>query len=119
MEPRNKTVMYLSLTTGSVYISSPPDGSTVSGTVPIAVDATPDIVRVKLYIDGVYTQNEAARVAVERELRVAGKSANGNGKAPANSAQWAGRHQTGGQYTEHPSDEHPLSDHNEPISPLV
>ncbi len=66
-----------------------------------------------------YTQNEAARVAVERELRVAGKSANGNGKAPANSAQRTGRHQTGGQDTEHPSDEHPLSDHNEPISPLV
>ena len=31
-----------------------------------------------------YTQNEAARSAVERELRVAGKSANGHdGKSPA------------------------------------
>ena len=28
---------------------------------------------------GLYTQNEAARVAVERELRVAGHKANGNG----------------------------------------
>lgn len=46
------------LVAGSVSISSPADGATVSGIVPINVDATPDIVRVKLYIDGVYTNQK-------------------------------------------------------------
>jgi PKD repeat protein len=52
------TVTVSGLTTGSVSILSPPNGSIVSGTVPLAVDATPDIVRVKLYIDGVYTEQK-------------------------------------------------------------
>lgn len=42
------------LTMGSVTTASPANGATISGTVPIAVTATPDIIRVKLYIDGVY-----------------------------------------------------------------
>jgi len=43
------------LTSGSVSTESPANGAIVSGTVPISVNATPDIVRVKLYIDGTYT----------------------------------------------------------------
>lgn len=43
------------LTSGSVSISSPASNDSVSGTVAISANATPDIVRVKLYIDGIYT----------------------------------------------------------------
>ena len=44
-----------------------------------------------------YTQNEAARVAVEREWRVAAKAPNGNGaKAPALAAQRANGHNGNG-----------------------
>lgn len=46
------------LVSGSVSTSSPLNGETVSGIVPISVNATPDIERVKLYIDGVYTEQK-------------------------------------------------------------
>ena len=59
-----------------------------------------------------YTQNEAARSAVERELRVAAKGANGQGSKASDPA-------TAGQDSGHPSASHPQSDRREPISPLV
>jgi radical SAM superfamily enzyme YgiQ (UPF0313 family) len=60
-----------------------------------------------------YTQNEAARVAVERERRVAAKTVNGNGKALA--ARRANGHDAG-----HPKADAPQTDERgEPISPLV
>jgi radical SAM superfamily enzyme YgiQ (UPF0313 family) len=59
-----------------------------------------------------YTQNEAARSAVERELRVAAKGANGQGSKASDPA-------TAGQDSGHPSAGHPQSDRREPISPLV
>ncbi len=66
-----------------------------------------------------YTQNEAARSAVERELRVAGKSANGKGKAAAQSANQTGRARTNGKDAEPPPVEQPHSDRNEPASPVA
>jgi radical SAM superfamily enzyme YgiQ (UPF0313 family) len=66
-----------------------------------------------------YTQNEAARSAVERELRVAGKSANGHGhKAEAASGHTGNGHQANGRDAAHAPPE-PHSDHSEPISPIV
>jgi radical SAM superfamily enzyme YgiQ (UPF0313 family) len=65
-----------------------------------------------------YTQNEAARVAVERERRVAAKPVNGNGKALA--AQRAnGHHGNGHDDGHHPTDAPHGGEHGEPISPLV
>jgi len=52
------TITVSGLTTGSVSTSSPASGARVSGIVPLSVDATPDIVRVKLYIDGIYTNQK-------------------------------------------------------------
>ena len=52
-----------------------------------------------------YTQNEAARVAVERERRVAGKSANGNG----GKAEALGRAGNGHQANGHDADHAPPS----------
>ncbi|MET0157756.1 MAG: radical SAM protein, partial [Methyloceanibacter sp.] len=66
-----------------------------------------------------YTQNEAARSAVERELRVAGKSANGHGHtAEAASSRAGNGHQANGRDAAHAPLE-PHSDHSEPISPIV
>jgi radical SAM superfamily enzyme YgiQ (UPF0313 family) len=65
-----------------------------------------------------YTQNEAARVAVERERRVAAKPVNGNGKALA--AQRANGHQGNGHDDgHHQADVPQAGEHGEPISPLV
>ncbi len=65
-----------------------------------------------------YTQNEAARVAVERERRVAAKPANGNGaKAPALAANGAnGHHGNGHDHDHHAVD---VPEPNEPASPLI
>jgi hypothetical protein len=72
---------------------------------------------------GLYTQNEAARVAVERERRVAAKSVNGNGgKAPALAALRANGHQGNGHdagHVAHDAEHHHADEPNEPISPLV
>ena len=72
---------------------------------------------------GLYTQNEAARVAVERERRVAAKSVNGNGgKAPALAALRANGHQGNGHnagHLAHDAEHHHADEPNEPISPLV
>jgi hypothetical protein len=66
-----------------------------------------------------YTQNEAARSAVERELRVAGKSANGHGhKAEGASGRAGNGHEANGRDAAHAPLE-PHSDHSEPISPIV
>jgi radical SAM superfamily enzyme YgiQ (UPF0313 family) len=66
-----------------------------------------------------YTQNEAARSAVERELRVAGKSANGHGhKAEVTAGRADNGHQANGRDAAHAPLE-PHSDHSEPISPIV
>jgi radical SAM superfamily enzyme YgiQ (UPF0313 family) len=66
-----------------------------------------------------YTQNEAARSAVERELRVAAKSANGHGrKAEAAPAPTGNGHQVNGRDAAHDSLE-PHGDRSEPISPIV
>jgi hypothetical protein len=66
-----------------------------------------------------YTQNEAARSAVERELRVAGKSANGHGhKAEAASGRAGNGHEANDHDAAHAPLE-PHSDHSEPISPIV
>ena len=70
-----------------------------------------------------YTQNEAARVAVEREWRVAAKAPNGNGaKAPALAAQRANGHNGNGNGhdVERLDVDVPRADEpSEPISPLV
>jgi len=68
-----------------------------------------------------YTQNEAARVAVERERRVAAKPVNGNGaKTPAPAAQGANGHQDNGHDAGHHVVDVPHAhDPNEPVSPLV
>jgi radical SAM superfamily enzyme YgiQ (UPF0313 family) len=67
---------------------------------------------------GLYTQNEAARTAVERERRVAAKSVNGNGKALA--AQRANGHAGNGHDDGHHQTDLPQAgEHGEPISPLV
>jgi hypothetical protein len=66
-----------------------------------------------------YTQNEAARSAVERELRVAGKNANGHGHtAEAASGRAGNGRQANGRDAAHAPLE-PHSDHSEPISPIV
>ena len=68
-----------------------------------------------------YTQNEAARVAVEREWRVAAKATNGNGaKAAALAAQRGNGHNGNGHDAEPHDVDVPVADEqNEPISPLV
>jgi hypothetical protein len=68
-----------------------------------------------------YTQNVAARTAVERERRVAAKS--GNGHAPAKAAlpgaQRANLHQANGHDVPQPDGAPPIGEQSEPISPLV
>ncbi len=54
--PTNLTVS--GLTTGSLSISSPAPNSTVAGAIDIEANGTPDIVRVKLYVDDVYTEQK-------------------------------------------------------------
>jgi hypothetical protein len=67
---------------------------------------------------GLYTQNEAARTAVERERRVAAKTVNGNGKARA--AQHTNGHAGNGHDAGHHQTDVPQAgEHGEPISPLV
>jgi hypothetical protein len=67
-----------------------------------------------------YTQNEAARSAVERELRVAAKSTNGHAqKAPALAARDGNGHGANGHDAGQPAGGQPLSDKSEPISPIV
>ena len=95
------------------------------------VEADP---RAKLYMDEaltpvaeedsahmeLYTQNEAARSAVARELRVAGKTANGHdGKSPATAGHPGNGHETNGHDAAHASLEPSHADHSEPISPIV
>jgi hypothetical protein len=65
-----------------------------------------------------YTQNEAARLAVERERRVAAKPVNGNGKALA-AQRTNGHHGNGHDDGHHPTDAPHGGEHGEPISPLV
>ncbi|MGD9501955.1 MAG: radical SAM protein, partial [Methyloceanibacter sp.] len=60
-----------------------------------------------------YTQNAAARSAVERELRVAGKTANGASVRAGNG------HAANGRDAAHASLEPAHDDHSEPISPIV
>jgi hypothetical protein len=64
-----------------------------------------------------YTQNEAARVAVERERRVAAKTTKGNGAKPALAAQRSNGHGNGHDAGHHDADA--PHDEGEPISPLV
>jgi radical SAM superfamily enzyme YgiQ (UPF0313 family) len=67
-----------------------------------------------------YTQNEAARVAVERELRVAAKTGNGHAKPPvAAKANGNGSRSANGHAAEHPAAPQPASDQSEPVSPIV
>jgi radical SAM superfamily enzyme YgiQ (UPF0313 family) len=68
-----------------------------------------------------YTQNEAARVAVERERRVAAKNGNGHAlaKAALPGAQRANGHHVNGHDAPAPDAGHPPSEPIEPISPLV
>jgi radical SAM superfamily enzyme YgiQ (UPF0313 family) len=68
-----------------------------------------------------YTQNEAARVAVERERRVAAKSVNSNGaRAPALAAQRANGQKGNGHDAGHRDADHPhAGEPSETISPLV
>ena len=63
-----------------------------------------------------YTQNEAARVAVERELRVASK--NGHAKVPAAAVQHTNGHQANHAAGTAAAPK-PASEPSEPISPLV
>jgi hypothetical protein len=70
-----------------------------------------------------YTQNKAARSAVERELRVAGVKPKGNGQ-PAVAAEGNGHggngHGNGHDDAErHDADRHHTDEHGEPISPAV
>jgi radical SAM superfamily enzyme YgiQ (UPF0313 family) len=69
-----------------------------------------------------YTQNEAARVAVERELRVAGVKPKGNGQpavAAAGNGYGSNGHGNGHDDGRHDADRHHPDDLGEPISPLV
>jgi hypothetical protein len=68
-----------------------------------------------------YTQNDAARVAVERERRVAGHNGNGHGgKAPVAAGQRANGHQGNGHDAHHhEAGPHPADEQNESLSPLV
>jgi hypothetical protein len=67
-----------------------------------------------------YTQNDAARTAVERERRVAAKATNGNGaKAPALAAKGANGHHGNGHDAGHPDTGPKIAEQSEPISPLV
>src|SRR3990172_4574170 len=67
-----------------------------------------------------YTQNEAARTAVERERRVAAKTGNGNGgKAPALAGLRTNGHQGNGHDAGLHDAEHHINEQNEPASPLV
>jgi len=68
-----------------------------------------------------YTQNDAARVAVERERRVAGHNGNGHGgKAPVPTAARANGHQGNGHDADHhDAGRHLIDEQNEPLSPLV
>jgi hypothetical protein len=66
-----------------------------------------------------YTQNEAARTAVERERRVAAKTGN-SGKTPAPAGHRANGHQGNGHDAGlHDAARHPTDEQNEPASPLV
>jgi len=65
-----------------------------------------------------YTQNEAARVAVEREWRVAAKATNGNG-AKALTKRANGHNGNGHGAEPHDADVPRPDEQNEPISPLV
>jgi hypothetical protein len=64
-----------------------------------------------------YTQNEAARVAVERERRVAGQKSNGNGKMPVAAGQRGNGH--GGHDATLPDTGHHGHEPSEPVSPIV
>jgi len=64
-----------------------------------------------------YTHNEAARTAVERELRVAGVKSKGNGQ-PALAAAGNG-HGNGHDAGHHDADRHHTDEHSGLISPLV
>jgi radical SAM superfamily enzyme YgiQ (UPF0313 family) len=68
-----------------------------------------------------YTQNDAARVAVERERRVAGHKGNGHGgKAPVPAGARANQHQGNGHDADHhDAGRHLIDEQNEPLSPLV
>jgi radical SAM superfamily enzyme YgiQ (UPF0313 family) len=68
-----------------------------------------------------YTQNEAARTAVERERRVAGHPGNGHGgKAPVPAGQRANGHQGNGHDADHhDAERHHTDEQSEPVSPLV
>ncbi|MGH6833682.1 MAG: hypothetical protein ACRECM_11790, partial [Methyloceanibacter sp.] len=68
-----------------------------------------------------YTQNEAARTAVERERRVAAKTTgNGNGGKPPAPAGLRPNGQQGNGHDAGLHDAEPhLNEPNEPISPLV
>jgi radical SAM superfamily enzyme YgiQ (UPF0313 family) len=69
-----------------------------------------------------YTQNEAARSAVERELRVAARRANGHGRnapAPAATDRSSKGDEPGDHDSGQPSAGHPQGDRGAPISPLV
>lgn len=48
------TIILSGLASGSVSISSPDSNATVDGLVQIEATTTPDIIRVKLYVDGAY-----------------------------------------------------------------
>jgi hypothetical protein len=61
-----------------------------------------------------YTQNEAARVAVERERRVAAKKENGHAKATAPAARHGNGHDV-----PHPDAGHHPHEPSEPVSPIV
>jgi radical SAM superfamily enzyme YgiQ (UPF0313 family) len=66
-----------------------------------------------------YTQNEAARVAVERERRVAGHKDNGHAKAPAAAARNGNGHDANGHDAPRPDAGHHPHEPGEPVSPLV
>jgi radical SAM superfamily enzyme YgiQ (UPF0313 family) len=66
-----------------------------------------------------YTQNEAARVAVERERRVAAKKENGHAKAPAAAGRNGNGHEANGHDAPRPDAGHQPHEPSEPVSPLV
>jgi radical SAM superfamily enzyme YgiQ (UPF0313 family) len=67
-----------------------------------------------------YTQNEAARTAVERERRVAAKTGNGNGgKVPVPAGLRTNGHQGNGHDAGLQDAELHINEQNEPASPLV
>ena len=67
-----------------------------------------------------YTQNDAARTAVERERRVAAKPGNGQGgKALAATGHRPNEHQGHGHEAGLHDAEHHINEQNQPVSPLV